>query len=579
MVSDITWKIGGEAGFGIMSAGTIFAKAFSRVGYHVFATNEYPSLIRGGHNLITVRIAVEEFYSLHKGIDILVGLNAETVELHRNELRPGGVILYDPKDKEWADADVPERVHLMPLPLTDLRKEHGGDSIMRNTVAIGASLAAMGVDFSLLAEVIHDQFIRKGQQVVDENIASAKLGFEYVTEHFRDVKDTFLASTTKTTEQYILNASEAVGLGAIEAGMKFAAIYPMTPINSLIQLFADRAKDFGIVYKQPEDEIAGIMMAIGASIGGVRSMVASSGGGFALMVEGVSFAGIIEAPVVIDLGMRPGPATGMPTWTEQAELWMAIHAGHGEFPKIVLAAGDAAESYEQTIEAFELADEFQTPVIILTDKYINESQWCIPKSVFDKRAPMNRGKLLAGTDIPDAASFKRYEWSSEDGTSPRSIPGMVNGQHLVNSYEHDEKGWTIEDSDTRIKMANKRFRKTKAILAKMPLPKVYGDENADITFVAWGSTRGSILEAMKMLKNKGVTSKLIHFRWVYPLNESVIAPLLAGEKRIVDVENNGTAQLAEVIREETGVTIKEKLLKFDGRQWYPEEIVEQVMDR
>jgi 2-oxoglutarate ferredoxin oxidoreductase subunit alpha len=412
---------------------------------------------------------------------------------------------------------------------------------------------------------------------VDENIASAKLGFEYIKEHYPDIQDTFLASTTKTTEQYILNASEAVGLGAIEAGMKFSAIYPMTPINSLIQLFADRAKEFGIVYKQPEDEIAGIMMAIGASIGGVRSMVASSGGGFALMVEGVSFAGIIEAPVVIDLGMRPGPATGMPTWTEQAELWMAIHAGHGEFPKIVLAAGDAAESYEQTIEAFELADEFQTPVIILTDKYINESQWCVPKSVFDKRAPMNRGKLLVGKDIPDAAAFKRYDWSSEDGTSPRSVPGMLNGQHLVNSYEHDQKGWTIEDSETRIKMAEKRFRKAKAIVAKMPLPKVYGDADADITFVAWGSTRGSILEAMKLLKKKNVTSKLIHFRWVYPLNESVIAPLLSNEKRLIDVENNGTAQLAEVIREETGVTIKEKLLKFDGRQWYPEEIVEKVI--
>ena len=368
----VTWTIGGEAGFGIMSSGTMLARTFARSGYHVFAVNDYPSLIRGGHNVVTVRIGSMVFNGVTKELDILVALNSETVERHKDELSKGAIVMFDPRDKAWTAQDLPNAT-LLPIPLRDIISELHADTVMRNTVCLGATVALLGAPFEALLSVIRDQFFRKGQDIVDQNDKIARSGFDYVTSHFSKVTSMHLSPGTITEKQVIVNGSEAVGLGGVRAGLKFAAIYPMTPINAIITFLADHAKDLRIVYKQPEDEIAGINMAIGASIAGVRSMVATSGGGFALMVEGLSLAGMVEAPLVIDLGMRVGPATGMPTYTEQGELLFAIHAGHGEFPRIILAPADAAEAYELTTKAFNLADRFQVPAFVLTDKCLNES--------------------------------------------------------------------------------------------------------------------------------------------------------------------------------------------------------------
>lgn len=562
MMDSVTWKIGGEAGFGIMASGAMLARTFTRAGYHVLATNEYPSRIRGGNNLVTVRVATQKFEAMNRDLHILVALNKETIDLHKQELNEHALVIFDPKDGDQSSAGIP-------VPLSDIVTKFGGSPVMRNTVAIGASVALLGAPFENLEKVIADQFKKKGAEVIKHNVEIARAGFDFIKNEKRFV----LAPATKKEDQLLINASEAVGLGSARAGLKFAAIYPMTPINALITFLADHAKSMNIVYKQPEDEIAGINMAIGASLAGVRSMVATSGGGFALMVEGLSWAGEIEAPLVIDLGMRPGPSTGMPTWTEQGELQFAIHAGHGEFPRIVLAPADAADAYRLTVEAFNLADRYQVPVFLLTDKYINESQWCVPKSLMSGDVVIDRGKLLKDGDIPAGDSFKRYDLTSPDGVSPRSVPGMKNGYYIANSYEHDEVGHVTEKPESRVAMAAKRMKKFEAMKKDMPAPEVIGDADAEITFVTWGSTRGPVLEAMKLLNKK---SRLIHFSWLYPFPAESVMQLLSPATRIIDVEQNATGQLASLIREHTGILIKEKLLKNDGRVWYPEEIVEKV---
>lgn len=573
-MDSVTWKIGGEAGFGIMSSGIMLSRTFSRMGYHTLATNEYPSLIRGGHNVITVRIAKDKFESMNRDVHILVALNRDTIALHKHELNQQALVIYDAKDGEMKPSDFPKPVHLVAIPLNDLVTKSGGDPIMRNTVALGATVALLGAPFESLASVIHDQFAKKSAEVIEHNVAIAQAGFDFVKQNFATEQSMTLTQTQKTEDQLVISASEALGVGAVRAGLKFAAIYPMTPINAVISFLADHAKDLQIVYKQPEDEISGINMAIGASLGGARSMVATSGGGFALMVEGLSWAGMIEAPLVIDLGMRVGPSTGMPTWTEQGELQFAIHAGHGEFPRIILAPADAADTYTLTIQAFHLADKFQVPVFVLTDKYLNESQWCVPKSLMTADVVVDRGKLA--WDIPPDKPFKRYDLDAPDGISARSVPGTKNGFYIANSYEHDEQGFVTEDPEKRIAMATKRLKKAIAIRADITPPQMYGDQEAEITFVSWGSTRGAILEAIKLMNKKGKTAKLVHFPWLYPFPVEEAMKLLSAQTRIIDVEQNATGQLAALIRQETGILIKETLLKFDGRPFYPEEIVEKV---
>ncbi len=578
-MDSVTWKIGGEAGFGIISSGTMLCRAFSRLGYHVLATNEYPSLIRGGHNVITVRIATEKFEALNKDVHILVALNKETVDLHKGELSEGDLVVFDPKDYEWKPTDFSTPVKLISLPLNKILTEQKGEPVMRNTIALGATIALLGADFSSLEQVIRDQFKKKSADVIDQNTKIAKAGYDEIKNNFAGENSKYLDKVTSKEPLMVLNASEAVGLGSVRAGMKFAAIYPMTPINSVITFLADHAKDLKLVYKQPEDEVAGINMAIGASLGGVRSMVATSGGGFALMVEGLSLAGMLEVPLVIDMGMRPGPATGMPTWTGQGELQFLIHAGHGEFSRIVLAPGDVAEAYQLTVDAFHLADKYQVPVFIVTDKYLNESQWCAPKSVFAKDVVIDRGKLIAEKDLPTDGSFKRYSQLSEDGVSPRSLPGMKGGFYIANSYEHDELGYTTELADVASSQTQKRMKKLKAMEQDVRPPAVYGEMDAEMTFVAWGSMKGPIIEAMKLLSAQGKKSRLVHFTWLYPFPVEAVTKMLSPVTRLIDVELNATGQLAALIREHTGISITEKILQNNGRVPYPEEIVEKVLQK
>jgi 2-oxoglutarate ferredoxin oxidoreductase subunit alpha len=512
---------------------------------------------------------------MNRDLHILIALNKETVDIHKEELKVGSIVVYDPKDYAWQTDELPAQTTLVAIPLSEIVSKFKGPAVMRNTVALGASVALLGASLDALSAVIQDQFKSKKKEIIEGNIAIARSGYEYISNSYPDLTSMYLCSSSNNGEHLIMNASEAIGLGAIKAGMKFVAIYPMTPINALITFLADHAQSYGIVYRQPEDEIAGINMAIGASVAGVRSMVATSGGGFALMVEGLALAGMTEVPIVIDMGMRVGPATGMPTYTEQGELQFIIHAGHGEFPRVVLAPGSAEEAYTMTIEAFHLADKYQIPVFLLTDKYLNESQWCVSATLVRKNVNIDRGKIVKAADLPDDDSFKRYR-IEVDGVSPRSLPGMQNGIYYANGYEHNEYGHATDASAQRTAMVCKRLNKLKAMEFDIRPPAVFGDDEADITFVSWGSTKGAVIDALEILRNNGIRARLVHFTWVCPFASEATTKLLSGSGRIVDVEQNATGQLASLIREHTGIEIKEKILKFDGRPFLPEEIVERI---
>ncbi len=562
-MADFTWKIGGPAGFGIMTTGLIFSKAFSRGGYHVFDYTEFPSLIRGGHNTYQSRISSEEVHSQNKPVHILVALNRETIEKNSCELAENGIIIYDSEMiKDAVEGDV------IGVPFARLAKESGGKELMANNVALGASVALLGYDIEMLNGVIRDIFKEKGGDIVNANINSAKAGYDYVKANY---KKTFAITAKKIrdSKKYFLTGNEAIGAGAITAGCRFYSGYPMTPTASILSYMAQHQKEFGVAVKLAEDEIAAVNNAIGAGFAGVRSMTATAGGGFALMAEGYGLAAMTETPVVIVVGQRPGPATGMPTWSSQADLRFVLHAHQDDFPRIVIAPGDVEEAFSMTGEAHNIAEKYQTPVIILVDKYLCESHQTAEKL---DGAEIDRGELTAEF----RGEYERYK-ITKTGISPRILPGTKGAIVLANSDEHNEKGQSTEDSAMRRKMMEKRMKKIKLIEKELPTPKIYGDSDAEITLVCFGSVKGPALEAIKELKKKGINSNMIHLTYLSPFPEKEMKKLLRGAKKLLAVENNFTGQLAGLIREKTGKNITKRLLKYDGRPFYPEEIAEKAM--
>lgn len=578
--NEITWKIGGEAGFGIMVSGQNFAKTCMRGGLNVFEANEYPSLIRGGHNTETIRASSNPVTSLLRTTDFLVALNKETVDLHKGELTDGAALMYDSNDYVLTPSDFSKPVNLYPVPLLQLAKDNGGDVLMRNTVAIGASMAVMDFDLSVFNGVLADQFKRKGDAVVNQNIVTAKAGYDYVKKNFSTPFQYTIKKIDGAKKRVLVSGNEAIGMGAVAAGLKFFAAYPMTPINGLLHYLASIQEKAKIIYKQPEDEIAAINMAIGASFAGVRSMVASSGGGYALMVEGTSLAAMTETPIVIVYGMRPGPATGLPTWTGQSDLPFILHAGHGEFARIVLSPGDPEEAFIMTMHALNLADRYQTPVFLVTDKNLNESRMSIDPDLFlqqSKTIAFDRGKLLSLEDQIKKEAWDRYEWT-DDGISPRPIPGRPNGIFRVNSDEHTPDGYSTEDAVVSRKMVEKRMQKMSTAQAEVPAPTIYGDISADVTLVGWGSTKGAILEAISQLKAKNYDTKInyLHLNWISPFPTEAVSAILSKAKKKIVVEGAHNAPLADYIHEKTDIRIGQKILKYDGRAFCPEDILEGV---
>ncbi|MDH5390892.1 MAG: 2-oxoacid:acceptor oxidoreductase subunit alpha [Candidatus Bathyarchaeota archaeon] len=573
----LSWKIGGEAGYGIMTTGLIFAKVCSRAGLRVFDHIEYPSLIRGGHNTYQVRAEVEEVFSHVKHVDLLVALNEETIDKHKEELAPGGGIIYDGDVIPLGKEDLRrEDIKLYHIPLLRLAEESGGRRIMINSVALGASVALIGFDFEMISDVIRDVYRGKAKETIEFNIKAAKLGYDYVKS--KEMEKDFRRRLPKVAgkRRMLLTGNEAVGLGAIKAGCKFYAAYPMTPSSSILHFMASQERNFSLVVKHTEDEIAAINMAIGAGFAGARAMTATSGGGFSLMSEALGLAAMTETPIVVVVCQRPGPSTGLPTRTEQGDLKFVLHASQGDFPRFVIAPGDIEECFYKTIEAFNLGEKYQCPVILILDKYLSESHKTAEE--FDVSGiEIDRGLLLSNEELERIEEFKRYEFT-ETGISPRTIPSQRGGIFTATGNEHDETGYLSEDKTVRTKMMDKRFRKFEQAEKEIPEPKLFGPKNAEVTIIAWGSTKGPVKEAMRLLDRDGVKANFLQILYISPFPTNTVSKIIETSKRTVIVENNKTAQLASLIKEKTGKEIEHKILKYNGRQFFPTEIYQRVKE-
>lgn len=570
---DLSVKIGGEAGFGIMTTGLLMGKIATRSGYFAFEYPEYPSLIRGGHNVVSIRISDEQVFSQEEKTDILICLNEETHKLHSSLVKDGGVIVLDRDKINITPSSQNNKANYIHVPFSKILQENSLSTVMLNNIALGALMSLLDATLDVLDGLIAENFARKSQEIIDKNINAAKLGFEAVKTAYPQGYNIKIPKKTDITEKLYLTGNEMIGVGAIASLCRFYVAYPMTPSSVLLHFLAAKSESQGIVVKHAEDEISVINMALGASFAGVRSMVGTSGGGFALMVEGVSLAGITETPIVIMMGQRPGPATGMPTWTEQGDLLFILHAGHGEFPKIVLAPGDIEECYKLTIDAFNLADKYQTPVFILADKYILEGHQTVEKSkIQNLEYKINRGKLLSQQELAKILDYKRY-LDTPDGISPRALPGQKGALFQANSYEHTQDGHTTEESIERVRQVDKRNKKYATFLSEdAKLPTLYGEKDRLLTLVSWGSMKAPILQAMK----ESGKFNYLHFSCMWPLPEGQVKEMLLSFKNILLVENNSTAQLGQLIKMVTGIDIKNKLLKYSGRPIYPEEILVKV---
>ncbi len=565
-------KIGAQAGQGVMVMGRSLAKCFTRGGLNAIAYPEYPAIIRGGHNSYQVLIADEEIHAPAVQSDLVVALNQDAVFFHKDFVAQGGAIIYDSKidaKKFNPRADI----LLFPLPIADLLAKAGASAKMANTVALGAALAVAGYPLQSLEGVLRDEFMRKGEAVVKENVSAATAGYQHASENFKGFAKTIKPASDK--RKVLVGGNEAIALGAIRAGMKFYVAYPMTPASTLLHFMIENERKLDIVVKQTEDEIAAMNYAVGANFAGVRAMTGTSGGGFSLMVEAMGMAAESETPVVVTLVSRPGPGTCMPTWTEQAELRFALHASQGEFLRVILAPGDVDECFELAWRAFNFADRYQLPVIILSDKFLGESMFSTER--FDEsEVTIDRGKIVRKLPaLPPNTRYRRYALT-KDGVSPRPLPGDMHGIHIATSYAHDETGFSSEDFEMRKAQVDKRMSKLKKLMKEIPGPKLYGPEAADVTLVCWGSQKLPCLDGLKLLSEKGVKANMLHFSYLFPVNRKEVRKALAKCVRTVLVENNATAQLAGLLKEYAGVRFDFHMLKYDGRQFFAEQIADGV---
>jgi len=564
-VNDLNWKIGGEAGEGIMVTGLMFSKVCARMGLDVYNYPEYPSRIRGGHNCYQVRVRDKKPVFAEKKLDMLVALNKETIDLHSEFVEDTGVII---ADLHLKDLGLTHK-NIFYLPMDDLAVSAGG-KITKNNIALGASFAFLSVPVENVLDTVRKAFKDKGDKVVSMNEEAVKLGYNYVKDNF---KDNFICSLKKVSDKknIVITGNEAISLGAIKAGLKLYAAYPMTPASSILHFLAPLSKRYKILVKHAEDEISAILTAIGANFAGVRAMVGTSGGGFSLMSEALGMSAITETPLVIVECMRPGPSTGMPTWTNQGDLRFIIHASQGEFLRVVLTPGDTKEAYWLIQLAFNIAEKYQIPVFLLSDKLLSESSESVDElSYLDLK--VDRGKILK--DIQEG--YKRYDLSIEDGISYRAIPPAKNGMQLANSDEHDEYGLVSEEADMREKMMEKRFKRKGMIIKDVPRPKIYGKEDSDISLIGFGSVKLPVLRAIEILEKEGIKVNFLHSLCPHPFVAEHYESFINKAKKIAVIENNYTGQFAGIIQENLCIKIKNLILKDDGRPFFPDEIVSKV---
>jgi 2-oxoglutarate/2-oxoacid ferredoxin oxidoreductase subunit alpha len=554
---DYNVLIGGAAGQGMETMASILEKILHRKGFEVFTIRDYMSRVRGGHNFIQVRFGNEKLTSHRDTLDVIIALNSETIVLHEAGLSPEGFILCD-EDIQM------DNQKIVKLALKTAAKEAGNPKAY-GSAAIGALLKL----FSINTEDIYEVLCRfLTEEVAEQNIKALNNGFQLAGNSIMEAK------ALKRQKTLLIDGNEAIALGALAAGCRFYSAYPMTPSTSIMNYLAAKMKDAEIVVEQAEDEIAAINMAIGASYAGARAMTGTSGGGFALMVEGLGLAGMLEIPLVIAEIQRPGPVTGFPTRTEQGDLKFVISASQGEFPRMVIALRNPVDAFYQTVRAFNLADKYQIPVILLGDQYLADYSTTIPLFDFGR---VQIDRYLADDDYKGDREYRRYEITGT-GISPRIIPGKFPGKTvLVDSDEHDESGHITESAQMRTRMNNKRLKKLEYLSKELEEPEFIGEDDCDILLLAWGSMHGPVSEAVRLLNSKdGKRYGALIFGDIWPLPHKLLMEKALTAEFIINIEQNATGQLASIVREVTGIKCDSHILKYDGRPLSSEEIAQNL---
>ena len=588
-VNDLSWMIGGPQGTGVDSSATLFARACVVGGLWIFGKREYHSNIMGEHSYFQIRVSDKPVHSHLDPVHLLATFEDSTARIHAHEMAPGGALIYDPTVTHPENLALPKEVLLVPLDYAEVLRQVAAETgesfsklvIMKNTVSVAASMALLGFDEINIEKALAGIFTGRKAKLVPMNMTVARKAYSFIKKEFIDQFPYKLQHVDHTQKKLVMTGTMAVAMGKIKAGCRFQTYYPITPASDE-SVYLEGLPEYGMMVMQCEDEIASVEQAISASIMGVRASTSTSGPGFSLMAEGIGWAGMNEVPVVIVNYQRGGPATGLPTRHEQGDLFFTIHFAHGEFPRLVFASADHEEYFYDSFEAFNYADRYQTPVILLTDKNIgNNTKSILPWD--ESKLKIDRGKIAGKAEMDRYAvdgMYKRFAFT-ESGVSPRTIPGMRGGIFWMSGDEHDELGHIDESSANRVKMHDKRMKKLE--LARREIPekeqvRFFGDPNADLTIVSWGSPKGAILDALPKLKKEGVNANFLQIHLIWPFPVEAVTKILKKAKKIIDIEMNYTGQLASLLRRETGIQVHHKVLKWNGRPMSETEIFDAVRE-
>ena len=569
---DFVIAVGGAPGQGIDSVGQVLTRICARHGLYVFTYSAYQSLIRGGHTFLSARINSEPVANHGDKLDLVIALDRNSLETHLPHVAPGGTLIYNSDDVKAA----PERddIQLAPLSYKELSNNTDPKKIMLNVCMLGAAMKMVGGDLKVFEDMLTVQFLkRKGQEVVDANIGVARAGYEHAAENFTPFDTQFQKQEPALA---VVDGNSAMAMGGAAAGVKFYAAYPMSPSTGVLHWMAANARDLGILVRQCEDEISVVNMVIGAAHAGSRAMCATSGGGFALMSEAIGSAGMMEIPIVVINVQRGGPSTGLPTKTEQGDLWQLLGASQGDFPKIIVAPTSIMDGFDTIPEIFNLVDKFQCPGMVLSDLTLSMGFTTFDPDTINWQPEIDRGELISGPVELDG-EYLRYA-ITDSGISARAIPGTPGHTHVVATDDHDEDGGLISDEFTnphkRRDIMEKRQRKMEGIVELLPPPTFEGPEDAEVTLIGWGSTHGVIGEAAQMLTEAGIATNHIHFKWLYPMDEDAVNEVLAKSAYSIIVECNYTGQFARFLRGETGFKADSHIRKYDGEPFMPHHIVD-----
>ena len=578
MSNELTWVVGGQQGEGIDTTGEILASALNRLGYHIFGYRTFGSRIKGGHTNYRVRIAQRPVYGIAPQIDVLVAFDQDTINRLAGEMARGGVVVFNGKGGRGKLPPGVRDVRLVEVPMLELARELG-NPIMKNMVGVGVSAALLGLAVEDIEPVVDERFAGKGGKLVEANKAALRRGYEAALAALGETGDRLRLGPADGRRRYLMTGDEAAAFGALVAGCRLVAAYPITPASEIMHWMVKKLPQYGGVVVQAEDEIAAISTVIGAGYAGVRAMTSTSGPGFSLMQEAIGYAGMIEAPCVIVNVQRAGPSTGMPTKHEQSDLFEMVMGSHGDLPRIVLAPVTIEDCFYAAVDAFNLADRYQTPVVLAMDLALGLSKQTVDDIDFS-RVRIDRGEIAVPDDLNwDGGDFKRYRFT-ETGISPRSLPGMPGGLHLATGLEHDETGHITEDRGNRVRMMQKRLRKFAAVNG-IETVRYEGPEHPDVLLVGWGASYGALREAREALGAQGLSVGHAHIRLLAPFPVAAVADLLGRAKHVFVAENNALGQLAALIRQHVDSADKARLRtinKYDGTLFLPGEIVEPVLE-